>query len=92
MSAPTKIFTYPLTNNTITITQEMGCKAVSIFCSTATSGTVNGGAPLGGLISADLPIEQNETTLFNASDNGGVLTGVVITAPLGCTLQIFAEV
>ena len=92
MSAPTKIFTYPLTNDTITITEEMGCKAVSIFCSTATSGTVSGGAPLGALISADLPIGQNETTIITASDNGGVLTGVVITAPVGCTLEIIAEV
>ena len=86
----TEIFTYELTNDSITLIAGYGVKAISIFCSSATSGSAIGNQKLGSLSSASLTIAQNETLTFNSPTNG-VLEGLTITAPASCTLQIIAQ-
>jgi hypothetical protein len=84
-------FTYELTNSVLVTDAEMGIRAISIFCSTATTGTVVGGAVLGSLSSTALTIAQDESITFVA-DEAGSLGQLTITAPSGCTLQIIAQV
>jgi hypothetical protein len=83
-------FTYELTNSVIVTEPDMGIRAISIFCSTATTGTVIGGAYLGNLLSTPLTIAQDESITFVA-DEAGSLGQLTITAPSGCTLQIIAQ-
>lgn len=84
-------FTYELTNNTLVTDADMGIRAISIFCSTITAGTVVGGVNLGSLSSTALTISQNETITFMGID-AGTLGQLTITAPSGCTLQIIAQI
>ena len=84
-------FTYELTNSVLTTDADMGIRAISIFCSTSTTGTVIGGAGLGSLVSMPLTVAQDESITFVA-DEAGSLGAITITAPLGCTLQIIAQV
>lgn len=86
----TRTFTYELTNDAVTLTEGMGVKAISIFCNTATAGTVQGTEKLGALSSSALTVAENETITF-ASQTNGVVFGLIITAPAGCTLQIIAQ-
>ena len=83
-------FTYELTNSNIVTDADMGIRAISIFCSTSTAGTVIGGANLGSLSSTYLTIAQDESITFVA-DEAGSLGQITITAPVGCTLQIIAQ-
>jgi hypothetical protein len=93
MSTPsTNTFTYELTNETLTLIKDWGVKAISIFNKSTVNGSVTGNSKLGARASGELAIEQNKTITMMASDNGGVLDGVVIDSPVGCTLQIMAEV
>lgn len=84
-------FTYQLINDTFVTTPEMGIRAISVFCSTTTSGTVTGGKPLGSLVSEPLTVSQNQSITFQAIEAGS-LGELTITAPSGCTLQIIAQV
>ena len=84
-------FTYELTNSNIVTDADMGIRAISIFCSTSTAGTVIGGTNLGSLSSTYLTIAQDESITFVA-DEAGSLGQITITAPAGCTLQIIAQV
>lgn len=92
MALNTELFTKELTNDTLTIAEGMGVLAVSIFCSSTTSGTVTGTKTLQGISSGALTIEQNQTITITSADGGTPVTGVVITAPSGCTLQVMAQV
>lgn len=83
-------FTYELTNDTLVTNVDMGIRAISISCSSSTSGTVVGGVSLGSLSSSALTIAQNETITFVGVD-AGTLGELTITAPSGCTLQIIAQ-
>ena len=82
--------TFVLTNEVLTITDNMGVRAISILCTSATSGTVQGQMSLGARSSNVIDISQNETTTF-ISQSTGVISGLVITAPSGCTLEVIAQ-
>ena len=83
-------FTYELTNDVLVTDFDMGIRAISVFCSTATAGTIIGGANLGSLSSTALTIAQDESINFVGIDAGS-LGALTITAPSGCTLQIIAQ-
>lgn len=91
MIAPTNVFTYELTNDTFTVTAAMGIRSLSVYCSTATSGTVTGGATLDGKPSSAITISQG-LSYNNTVTNSSVFDGLVITAPAGCTLIINANI
>ena len=92
MALYTELFTKELTNDTLTITSGMGVLAVSVFCSSATSGTVTGTKTLQGIASSSLTVEQNQTITITSTDGGTPISGVVIDAPSGCTLQVMAQI
>ncbi len=82
--------TYVLTNEVLTLTDNMGVRGISILCTSATSGTVQGQMSLGARGSNSLTIEQNETVTW-FSESAGVISGLIITAPAGCTLEVIAQ-
>ena len=85
-----KIFTFTLTNDTLTIGEGNGVVAVSIQCTTSTAGSVTGDAVVAGESSAAISItEGNSVTI--ASTNGKPISSLTITAPSGCTLIIVAN-
>ena len=61
-------FTYELTNDVLVTDFDMGIRAISIFCSTATAGTIIGGAKLGSLSSTALTIAQDESVNYVAAN------------------------
>jgi len=84
-----RVFTDEITNTVFVTTPEMSIRAISVFCSSETSGSILGGANLGGNAPSSLTISQNKAVTFQVKGTG-VLDVLTITAPLGCTLQIIA--
>lgn len=84
------VFTYELTNDSITIVESMGVKQISVYNGTATDGTVLGTRKLGALASSALTVNQGKTVGAVANE-GSVIKNLVITAPLGCTLEIMVQ-
>jgi proteasome assembly chaperone (PAC2) family protein len=82
--------TFVLTNEVLTLTDNMGVRGISILCTSAITGTVEGQMSLGARDSDSLTVEQNETVTF-VSQSAGVISGLVITAPSGCTLEVIAQ-
>lgn len=87
----TKTFTTELTNGTLTIDPSWGIRAVSVFCNSTTTGTITGDANLPNFPSTPLTIDQDKSVGVQAIGTG-VLYGLVIDAPSGCTLQIIAQI
>ncbi len=86
-----KIFTKELTNSSIVIVENMGVKAVSVYCSTTTTGTILGTAPLGALTSSSITIAKGETV--NVGGMGSdIVKDLTITAAASCTLKVIAYV
>jgi len=93
MSLTAKIFTYELTNDSISLTPEMGVLGISIFNNSAVNGSVTGTQNLGGLPPTALTVEQDKSVTFSSIGNlNAPISGLIITAPIGCTLQIIAQV
>jgi len=84
-------WTQELTNGTITLDASWAVRAISVFCSTATSGTITGATTIGGYPSQALTISQNQSITFETQSDG-CFVGMIITAPAGCTLQMIAQV
>ena len=85
-----EIFTFTLTNDTLTLGEENGVVAVSIQCTTSTAGSVTGNAVVAGESSSAISItEGNSVTI--SSTNGKPISSLVIVAPSGCTLIIVAN-
>ena len=82
--------TYTLTNESITLNDNMGVRGISILCTSATSGTITGTLNLGARTSDSLVLNQNETATYIAIGTG-VLSGLIINAPSGCTLEVIAQ-
>lgn len=80
------VFTYELTND-VFIIDDAGAKSVSVFNSSLVDGSLIGNLPYNGITPTALTVASSETITIEASDNS-VLTGITITAPAGCTLQI----
>ncbi len=93
MSLKASVFTDELTNDTLTITPEMGVLGISIYNNSAVNGTVLGSQKLAGVNPSALTIEENKSVTFSSIGNlNAPISGLVITAPSGCTLQIIAQV
>ena len=84
------IFTTELTNSSLTITEDMGVTAISIYNSTAVVGTVRGSRKLGSNSSSNINVTEKMTYTISTKD-AAVIKSLVITAPSGCTLKITAE-
>ena len=85
-----QVFTGELTNDTLTITESMGVKRVSVFNGSAVTGTVLGNRNLGGLAPTTIDIVQGDSFTVDAPD-ASVIKSLVINAPAGCTLKIVAQ-
>lgn len=85
-----KIFTKTLSNDTLVIDEDNGVVAVSIQCTTSTSGTVEGDSVVAGESSDAISITENNSVTI-ASTNGKPISSLTITAPSGCTLIIVAN-
>jgi hypothetical protein len=85
------VFTAEITNDSITITESMGVRMLSVYNPTATAGTVTGTQKLEDITPSPINLEEGETYTV-ASIEASVLGEVVITAPVGCTLKITAIV
>lgn len=81
-----KVFTYELTDGSFLV-DENGAKSVSVFNNSAVDGSLIGNIYYNGIASTALTIESDQSITISASENS-VLTGITITAPSGCTLQI----
>ena len=83
-------FTYVLTNDTITLLPQWGVTRISVKCTTATSGQVLGNGTLGALQSAPIELAQGDSLSYIAAPQKS-LSGLTITAPAGCSLEITAN-
>lgn len=88
LSSP--IFTTQLSGNTLTLTESMGIKRVSVYNGTAIIGTVLGGLSLGDIDSSEIEIGEKETFTVEAVD-ASIIKQLVIDAPAGCTLKVVAQ-
>jgi len=82
-----KVFTTELTSDSLTILAANSLRAVSVYNTTATAGTVRGTLQVGSTASTAISIAQNESYNISSID-ASVLDGITITAPAGCTLNI----
>lgn len=85
-----QVFTGEITNTTLTITENMGVKRISIFNSSAVTGTVLGNRKLGGLSPTTIDIAAGDSFTVDAPD-ASVIKSLVIDAPAGCTLKVVAQ-
>ena len=85
------VFTAEITNDSITITESMGVRMLSVYNPTTTAGTVIGTQKLGDISPTPINLEEGETYTVAAIE-ASVLGSLVITAPLGSTLKITAIV
>jgi hypothetical protein len=90
LSLESRIFTGELTNDTLTITESMGVKRVSVFNGTTTDGTVLGDLPLADLAPSVINVAEDESFTVEAID-GSVIKNLVINAPADCTLKVVAQ-
>jgi|TARA_R110000796_G_scaffold82822_6_gene181726 hypothetical protein len=84
------IFTTQLTSDSLSLTEAMGIKRVSVYNGTAVIGTVLGSLSLGNIASTAIDIGEKETFTVDAVD-ASVIKQLVIVAPAGCTLKIVAQ-
>lgn len=84
-----KPFTFELTSGTMTISETDSVKFLSVFNTTATTGTLTGEGTVDGNTAGALTIAQNQSINIGGMDDS-ILDGITITAPAGCTLQIVA--
>jgi hypothetical protein len=93
MGVVTKCFTKTLTNDSLTLTEGMGVLAISILNESAVDGTILGTARLLGIDSDTVILNQGGSASYASIGNiNGVVTGLTITAPSGCTLKITAQI
>ena len=91
MVQETGTFTAAITNDSLALTASMGVRKVSVYNTTSVAGTILGTKKLGGTSSSSISLAENETFVFT-SLGGEVITGLTITAPASCTLNIVALV
>ena len=86
------IWTYELTNDTIVINSLQALKALSIYNTSSTNGTVTGGKPIKGFDSTPITIEEDGVLTLATGQATAVLGEVTITAPAGCTLKLVGSI
>ena len=88
-----KIWTYELTNGTISIDESDGVRSITVFNGSTVNGTVTGSSTetVGGLNSSAITVTEGMTYTVSGAD-ATVIKEFTITAPLGCTLKITAEI
>lgn len=93
MSLPlhSNFWTKNITNESFEVVSTMNFKAITILNNSAVAGTVAGTQTVAGIESEPLDIAQNQSMAFSSESGANVLSGLVIDAPLGCTLQLIGE-
>lgn len=94
MSLPlqSKFWTNEITNDALVITEGMGVKAVSVLNRTAVAGSILGSETLAGVgPSAPVSVAENQSITITVDSTANALSGLTITAPEGCTLQVIVE-
>ena len=85
------IFTKSLTNDSIALSSADGITQISILCTSSTAGTVTGTGVVDGNSSEAMNLAEN-TSVTLGSSSGFPISGVTITAPSGCTLEITGSI
>ncbi len=85
------VFTTSLINDTLTITEGMGVKKISIFNTTSTAGTILGTQNLGANTPSAVNVSENDTMVITATQSS-IIKDLTITSPVGCNLTIIALV
>ncbi len=80
-------FTYTLTDGSITITSDDGISALAVVCTTATTGTIIGDMKFQNLSPSAIVLEEN-VPYSSVAAGLRVLSGLTITAPSGCSIDI----
>lgn len=80
-------FTYVATNETIEIGVNEGIVALSVVCTSSTTGTIIGSAKFKALSPEAITLNQNVPYSCVAAA-GKVLDGITLTAPAGCDLVV----
>jgi hypothetical protein len=91
MALQAELFTEPLSNASITLDGSEGVRAIVVYNSSAVTGTVTGSKKLGSRSPAPISVGENVTWSHVALE-GSVLSGLTITAPAGCTLEVTAQI
>lgn len=94
MSLPlqSKFWTNEITDDALVITENMGVKAVSVLNRSAVAGSILGSETLAGVgPSAAISVAENQSITITVDSTANALSGLTITAPAGCTLQVIVE-
>ncbi len=88
-----KTFTLVLTDDVFTINYSDQVLKVSVTNVSAVNGSFDGGdtGKIDGKASMPVPIVQGGIVTDSAGIIGGILDGIIITAPPGCTLYILIQ-
>jgi len=91
--AKTLLWTKSITNDSLVISLDDGVKVVSVYNSSAVTGTVTGDSTVtvNGEASAAINVAEGETYTMPSID-GTAINELTITAPASCTLVITAAI
>jgi hypothetical protein len=87
MAFNTTIWTYVLTNSTITINESDNVQNLSVICSVGTI-TVNGSATFQGLNSGTITLNAGQGFTVSAVKLQNPISGITITASVGNSAEI----
>lgn len=88
---PEKVWTYVLTNGSITISANMGIKKLSVKGKAGTStviGTQSANNGVTTYVSAAQDIDEGEVLTYQTTENNAYLDGLTFTAALGVILYL----
>ncbi len=83
----TTVFTTTVTNSSLVISSSNNLRAISVYNTTSTTGTVTGTVALGSTSSSAINVAESESYNITALESS-VLDGITITAPSGCSLAV----
>jgi hypothetical protein len=87
MAASSNVFTYVLTNDSITITESDQVLELSILCSVGTINVI-GNANFQGLSSTNITFSVGQGLTLSTRNFGNPISGIIITAGVGSSADI----
>lgn len=90
MAASSNVFTYVLTNSSLTISESDQVLELSVLCSVGTI-TVIGNANFQGLSSTNITFSVGQGFTISSRNFGSPLTGITITAGVGNAADILVS-